>query len=169
MKSLVSAASSIFTLSLTFLASAAPAGLETRDIESRAARTTAPSGCLVVGSSGTYKTLGAALTELGSGTSAACIFMQAGTYNEQVTISYKGALTLYGSTAEYVVLFCRILNIYWSELAPPDMLVTRSLLQVERAEIKQEIWGIARLFKSHLRVLRLTTSILSTHLELETP
>lgn len=106
MLSFIRAARSSLTLSHTLLISlllaltdAAPAGLETT-LETRAARTSAPSGCLVVGSSGTYKTLAAALTKLGSGTTAACIFMQAGSYKEDVTIDYKGALTLYGSTTK---------------------------------------------------------------------
>jgi pectinesterase len=66
-------------------------------------RTSAPSGCLSVKSgtttSGWYTTLTAALNSL-SGTGSACIFLYSGTYNEQVTISYSGPLTLYGYTTE---------------------------------------------------------------------
>lgn len=47
--------------------------------------------------------MGAALTALGTlSTAAACIFIYTGTYTEQITINYKGALTLYGYTAKYV-------------------------------------------------------------------
>lgn len=70
----------------------------------RASRTSPPSGCLTVGTGGTYSTISAALTALGTGssTSTACIFIYAGTYqsSEQVYISYKGALTLYGYTSK---------------------------------------------------------------------
>jgi pectinesterase len=66
-------------------------------------RTSAPSGCLSVKpgttTSGWYQTLTAALNSL-SGSSSACIFLYSGTYNEQVTISYGGPLTLYGYTTE---------------------------------------------------------------------
>ncbi|KAF9245080.1 CAZyme family CE8 [Penicillium roqueforti] len=71
----------------------APAKLVTRT-----ARTTAPAGCLTVGSSGKYSTIGAALTALGSSSAAACIYVASGTYEEQLTINYAGALTLYGET-----------------------------------------------------------------------
>jgi pectinesterase len=82
-------------LSLVPSALAAPGAL-TR----RTARTSAPSGCLTVGSGGTYSTIGAALTALGSSTSAACIYVAGGTYAEQLTINYAGALTLYGETSD---------------------------------------------------------------------
>ncbi|KAF7894747.1 uncharacterized protein EAF01_010197 [Botrytis porri] len=71
-------------------------------LHKRAGRTSPPSGCLTVRGSGTlsgeYSTFGAALTALGSSTAAACIFIYSGTYNEQVTISYAGKLTVYGYT-----------------------------------------------------------------------
>ncbi|KAK5132919.1 hypothetical protein LTR08_008365 [Meristemomyces frigidus] len=65
-------------------------------------RTSAPSGALVVGSSGKYSTIQKAVNALSStSTSAQSIFIEAGTYNEQVTISsLKGALTIYGYTAD---------------------------------------------------------------------
>lgn len=81
-------------LSLVTSALAAPS-----DLTRRTARTSAPSGCLTVGSGGKYSTIGAALTALGSSTSAACIYVAAGTYAEQLTINYAGALTLYGETS----------------------------------------------------------------------
>jgi pectinesterase len=67
-----------------------------------ASRTTPPSGCLSVGSGGQYGTITEAITVLGSGTSAACIFIYPGTYTvaDGVSIKYKGSLTLYGSTSE---------------------------------------------------------------------
>ncbi|OQD86200.1 hypothetical protein PENANT_c008G03628 [Penicillium antarcticum] len=70
------------------------------ELQRRTARTSAPSGCLTVGSSGTYSSVGAAVSALGSSTAAACIYIAAGTYTEQVIIKYGGALTLYGQTAD---------------------------------------------------------------------
>ncbi|KAJ5623022.1 pectinesterase A [Penicillium lividum] len=63
-------------------------------------RTTPPSGCLSVGSSGTYSTISAALTALGSSTSSACIFIYSGTYAEQIKIDYAGSLIIYGETTD---------------------------------------------------------------------
>ncbi|RHZ51688.1 hypothetical protein CDV55_102756 [Aspergillus turcosus] len=80
-------------LGLALTASASP-------IDKRASRTSAPSGCLTVGSSGTYSTIGAALIALDSSTSDACIYIAAGTYNEQLTITYPGKLTMYGETTD---------------------------------------------------------------------
>ena len=93
------------TLSVLALLGAALAAPSARikPLVRRAGRTSAPAGCLTVGSGGTYSTLAAALTQLGtSSTAAACIWMNQGTYSEQVTINYKGALTLYGYTSEFV-------------------------------------------------------------------
>ena len=61
-------------------------------------RTQTPLGCLAVGKSAQYKTLDSALRSLGSGTKPACIFMQSGNYTDQTIISYKGPLSIYGST-----------------------------------------------------------------------
>ncbi|CAG8933503.1 unnamed protein product [Penicillium salamii] len=66
----------------------------------RTSRTSAPSGCLTVGSSGKYTTIGAAITALGSSSEAACIYVASGTYKEQITINYAGALTIYGQTTD---------------------------------------------------------------------
>ncbi|KAK6526644.1 hypothetical protein TWF694_005225 [Orbilia ellipsospora] len=66
---------------------------------SAVARTSAPSGCLTVGSGG-YATINAALTALGSSTAATCIFIKPGTYNEKLWIRYGGNLTLYGYTSD---------------------------------------------------------------------
>lgn len=68
------------------------------DLLRRTSRTSAPSGCLTVGSSGTYSTISDALDALGSSTSTACIYVASGTYEEQLTIDYAGTLTLYGET-----------------------------------------------------------------------
>jgi pectinesterase len=82
--------------------------LPTSHLEKRTARTSPPSGCLVVRGSGTksgeYSTLSAAVTALGSSTTDACIFIYNGTYTESIRIDYGGALTLYGYTTEYVQL-----------------------------------------------------------------
>ncbi|KAF3399739.1 putative pectinesterase A [Penicillium rolfsii] len=69
------------------------------DLSRRTSRTSAPSGCLTVGSGGKYSTIGAALAALGSSKSAACIYVASGTYTEQLTINYAGTLTLYGETS----------------------------------------------------------------------
>jgi pectinesterase len=95
---LLSLSSLLFSLIAT--TTAAPA-----ELAKRAGRTSTPSGCLTVRGSGTksgeYSTLGAALTQLDtSATTAACIFIYSGTYQEQVTIQYKGALTIYGYATE---------------------------------------------------------------------
>jgi pectinesterase len=68
----------------------------------RASRTSAPEGCLTVSKdgSGTYSTIAAALSALGSSSSDACIFIAAGTYQEQLTIDYGGSLTIYGETTD---------------------------------------------------------------------
>ena len=82
-------------LSLGTAVLAAPA-----ELVARTARTSAPSGCLTVGSNGKYSTIGDALTALGSSSAAACIYVAKGTYKEQLTINYAGALTLYGETPD---------------------------------------------------------------------
>jgi pectinesterase len=74
-------------------------------LEQRAtARTTSPSGCLVVQGTGTatgqYATFASAIAALGSGTTSKCIFMYPGTYKEQVRVTYGGNLTIYGYTSE---------------------------------------------------------------------
>lgn len=61
-------------------------------------RTSAPSGCLTVGSGGTHPTINDALAALGSSSAPACIYIASGTYREQLTVKYAGALTLYGET-----------------------------------------------------------------------
>ncbi|KAF2729706.1 pectin methylesterase [Polyplosphaeria fusca] len=68
-----------------------------------ASRTSAPSGCLVVSktaASNQYKTVQAAVNALStSDTAAQCIFINQGTYNEQVYVpARKAALTVYGYT-----------------------------------------------------------------------
>lgn len=66
------------------------------------ARTTAPSGALVVGSSGDYDTIQDAIDALDSSSSSEqSIFIQAGTYKEQVYIqALSGPLTIYGYTED---------------------------------------------------------------------
>jgi pectinesterase len=82
----------LFSLTITGLA--AP-------LERRAGRTTAPAGCLVAGGSG-YKSVQMAVDALSStGTSSQCIFINPGTYNEQVTIkALKSPLVIYGYTKD---------------------------------------------------------------------
>jgi len=60
------------------------------------ARTSAPSGCVTVGSSGKYSTVQAAVDAAPS-----CIFISAGTYSEQVYIEAGSAITaIYGETSD---------------------------------------------------------------------
>ncbi len=103
-------------LSLAAATIAAPTSLT-----ARAGRTSPPAGCLSVGSSGTHKTVSAAVAKLStSSTSAQCIFIykgrrtlstpicenqsdicNIGTYKEQVYVpALKSALTIYGETTD---------------------------------------------------------------------
>jgi pectinesterase len=67
-----------------------------------ASRTTAPSGSLVVGTGGKYAKIQDAVNALSTTTSASqAIFIEPGTYNEQVYIpKLKGQLIVYGSTSD---------------------------------------------------------------------
>jgi galacturan 1,4-alpha-galacturonidase len=69
-------------------------------LERRGARTAAPKGCLSVGSGSTYSTIASAVKALGSSKNDACVFIKSGTYKEQLTIDYAGALTFYGETTD---------------------------------------------------------------------
>lgn len=71
-------------------------------LETRARRTSPPAGCLVVGGSGKYRTVQSGVDALStSSTTAQCIFIHKGTYNEQVYIpQLQSALTLYGETTD---------------------------------------------------------------------
>ncbi|KAL2809219.1 pectinesterase A [Aspergillus granulosus] len=66
----------------------------------RTSRTSAPEGCLTVGGSGTYSRISDAITALGSSDDDACIYIAAGTYEEQLTFEYGGSLTIYGETTD---------------------------------------------------------------------
>lgn len=66
-----------------------------------ASRTSAPAGCLTVGGSNAdYTTLQAAVDSLSTtATAAQCIFLAAGTYDEQVLVPARAAqLSVYGAT-----------------------------------------------------------------------
>ncbi|KAK6855042.1 hypothetical protein PG995_008574 [Apiospora arundinis] len=65
-----------------------------------AGRTSAPSGCITVAKSGgQYTTIQAAVNSLPGSSSARCVFIQPGTYTEQVLVdASKGAVTFYGYT-----------------------------------------------------------------------
>lgn len=67
-----------------------------------ASRTSAPSGAITVGSTGQYSTIQDAINSLSTtSTAAQILFIQAGTYSEQVTIPARAAaLTIYGSTTD---------------------------------------------------------------------
>ena len=78
--------------------------LPSKGLVKRTARESPPSRCLTVRGSdtetGEYSTLTSALAALGSSTTEACIFVYSGTYEEAVTINYKGKLILYGYTTK---------------------------------------------------------------------
>jgi len=67
------------------------------------ARTSPPAGALVVRQSdtgdGEFSTVSEAVDSL-SGTTSATIFIYPGTYHEQVTITYRGPLTIFGFTTD---------------------------------------------------------------------
>lgn len=67
-----------------------------------ASRTSAPAGCITVGSGGSYSTIQAAVNSLSTtSTAAQCVFIEPGTYNEQVLVSARSAqLTFYGYTTD---------------------------------------------------------------------
>lgn len=67
-----------------------------------ASRTSAPEGCITVGSGGPYSTVQSAVDSLSNTTTEAqCIFISPGTYNEQVLIPARNAqLTVYGYTTD---------------------------------------------------------------------
>lgn len=88
------------TFLLPFLAALVPSSVLA------GSRTSAPAGCLTAGSGGTYSTIQAAVNALSTtSTTAQCIFIEPGTYNEQVVVAARAAqLTLYGystSTLDY--------------------------------------------------------------------
>lgn len=67
-----------------------------------ASRTSAPAGCITAGSGSTYSTIQGAVDSLSTtSTAAQCIFIEPGTYKEQVLVSARSAqLTIYGSTTD---------------------------------------------------------------------
>ena len=67
-------------------------------VERSTSRTSAPSGALVVGSGAKYTKIQDAVNALSTSSSTAqSIFIEAGTYNEQVLVpARKAALTIYG-------------------------------------------------------------------------
>lgn len=90
---------SSLTLVLPLVASAVAAP---GTLVSRAGRTSAPSGCLSVGPSSTFKTVQAAVNALSTtSTAEQCIFIAAGTYKEQVSVQQlKSPLIIYGQTSD---------------------------------------------------------------------
>ncbi|KAL2267356.1 hypothetical protein VTJ83DRAFT_4633 [Remersonia thermophila] len=85
----------VLILSVTAAAVAAP-------LSPRAARTSPPAGCLVVGGSSFYRTVQSAVDALSkTSTNPQCIFIYRGTYYEQVYIpQLKSPLTIYGETTD---------------------------------------------------------------------
>lgn len=90
-------------------------------IEQRSSRTSPPSGCLTVKSSGAqYTTIQAAVSALGAGSSSssACIFIYPGTYKEKLKInSYKGTLVVYGSTSDTSSYLANSVTVTWGDTA----------------------------------------------------
>lgn len=68
-----------------------------------ASRTSAPSGCVTVAKSGgAFSTIQSAINSLSTSSSGSqCIFIQPGSYNEQVLVSSRSAqLSIYGYTSD---------------------------------------------------------------------
>jgi pectinesterase len=68
-----------------------------------ASRTKAPSGCLTVSPNGTYRTVQSAVNALPTNSASdQCIFIDRGTYNEQVLVSARSAprFIIYGYTTD---------------------------------------------------------------------
>src|SRR5690242_13811595 len=65
-------------------------------------RTSAPDGCIEVSPNGRFKTIQAAVSSLSTTSTAdQCIFIQPGTYSEQVLVGARSAkLTIYGYTTD---------------------------------------------------------------------
>jgi len=76
----------------------------TSNLVKRASRTSPPSGAVVVrqsgATSGQFTTVQAAVNSLPNDSSSRTIFIYPGTYNEVITISRSGPLTIYGSTTD---------------------------------------------------------------------
>ncbi|KAL0578164.1 hypothetical protein V5O48_003830 [Marasmius crinis-equi] len=88
----------LLALSLFAVVLAAPT------VERRASRTSPPAGAIVVRGSGTqsgeFSTVQAAVNSLPNDSSSRTIFIFPGTYNEQVSITRSGPLTIMGSTTD---------------------------------------------------------------------
>ncbi|KAF8824862.1 hypothetical protein HHX47_DHR7000050 [Lentinula edodes] len=79
-----------------------PLSTSSSQLSKRTARTTAPAGALVVSkspASGQYSTVQAAVDALPDDGSTQVIFIETGTYDEQVYIDRSGMLTILGETA----------------------------------------------------------------------
>ncbi|KAJ5545537.1 hypothetical protein N7461_007841 [Penicillium sp. DV-2018c] len=88
------------TLVLTALSLSTAVLSAPTELAPRTSRNSTPSGCLTVGAGGSYSSIARALEALGSSSTAACIYIASGTYQEQLTIKYAGALTFYGQTPD---------------------------------------------------------------------
>ncbi|KUJ08969.1 carbohydrate esterase family 8 protein [Mollisia scopiformis] len=79
-------------------------------------RTSAPSGCITVGSGGKYSKIQDAINSLSTSSSTAqCLFIESGTYNEQVSIAARNApLTIYGYTTDTSSYTSNVVNIQHS-------------------------------------------------------
>ncbi|KAH8901333.1 carbohydrate esterase family 8 protein [Thozetella sp. PMI_491] len=124
------------TIALTLISTT----VGTPAVEKRASRTSAPAGCLSVQAgattSGWYQTISAALASL-SGTGSACIFIYPGTYNEQITITYGGPLTIYGSTTDSGTYKSNTVNINHTISSPEaGNLDASSTLQVKSSNFR---------------------------------
>ncbi|GAA6029071.1 hypothetical protein JCM8097_001579 [Rhodosporidiobolus ruineniae] len=95
---LVLALACLFAVLLTLVGASSPStahhGLEKRRLDKRSARTSTPSGAVVVAQdgSGKYSTISAAVKA-----GATSIFVKSGTYKEQVSVT-KDGVTIYGPT-----------------------------------------------------------------------
>ncbi|CAK5267399.1 unnamed protein product [Mycena citricolor] len=89
-------------------------------VEKRSARTSPPSGAVVVnvaGGSGVHTTVSSAVAALPNDNSARTIFIYPGTYNEQVFITRPGMTTIYGYTTNNLDHAQNVVNIKHSASA----------------------------------------------------
>jgi pectinesterase len=110
---------SFLTTFVSFLLLAA-FGVDAKPLRKRTARTTAPAGALVVSTtpaSGQFSSLQDAVNALPNDGSAQTIFIEAGTYEEQVLIASTAMLTIMGETEDTSTYESNLVTITFSSSA----------------------------------------------------
>lgn len=124
-----------------------------------ASRTTPPAGALVVGS-GNYATIQAAVNALKSTSQAQIIFINPGTYNEQVTINkLSGPLTIYGYTQNTASYSSNVVTITSSHsLADESSDDATGTLRVETSNFKLYNVNVVNSYGSGSQALALSAN-----------